>query len=442
MSSDNQAQVVPCPRCSAKLRIGPSARGKTLNCPKCGQAIKIKDNTAPASRVGAQPIHQAPAEPVQEFAPGDWANDPLAQSYSEPSWNAPQAPLVGGNAYQPKTITREVPVPTNYLWLWITLGGIGGALLLVLMVAGVIALLFSGTPSSDTVVTNSPSDAASAVKNKPKEFPKMGSPMPFGEKIGWHRVEIPREQGSLKLNIFVPNGEHAPGSLPVMFEAPPGTNLLHGADIEFPRLETEILPFTEAGMITVTFSIDGPMPSEMEPTSPLYLLRLGRAYKEFVASDAGVECGKLAIDYVLAQVPQADSKRLYVWGHSSAATLALLLASKDARVSKCVAMAPCTDLNKRLGELQSDRAASKVLPKLPEYFKNGSPITYVNKLTCPVFVAHARDDDNEPFEDTEIYVQELNKAGGKVTFADLNTGGHYEAMLKKAIPQAVQWISR
>ncbi len=49
-------------------------------------------------------------------------------------------------------------------------------------------------------------------------------------------------------------------SLPVMFEAPSGTNLLHGADIEIPKPSSEFLPFTDAGMITVTFGIDGDMP--------------------------------------------------------------------------------------------------------------------------------------------------------------------------------------
>ncbi len=55
------------------------------------------------------------------------------------------------------------------------------------------------------------------------------------------------------MNIFIPKGDHGPQSLPVVFEAPSGTNLLHGADVSSASVDTEYLPFTEAGMITVSF---------------------------------------------------------------------------------------------------------------------------------------------------------------------------------------------
>ncbi len=54
--------------------------------------------------------------------------------------------------------------------------------------------------------------------------------------------------------------------------------------------------------------------------------------------------GQAAIDYVLSRFPLVDREKIYTWGHSSAATLALLLAAKDPRVKRCIAMAPVTSL--------------------------------------------------------------------------------------------------
>lgn len=268
--------------------------------------------------------------------------------------------------------------------------------------------------------------------------------MPFGDKIELHRVTISRA-GKLPfvMNIFIPKGTHADRSLPVMFESPSGTNLLHGAQVDFPRLQTEILPFTDAGMITVSFSIDGYMPQGLDPSSGrAYFRLLEHAYLDFSASGAGVGSGKLAVDYVLKQVPQADPNRLYIWGHSSSATLALLMASKDSRLVKCIALAPITDMNLRMGDLLSDATMKKSFPNLDEHFKTGSPINFVQSLKCPVFIAHAQDDDNEPFKNTELYVESLQKAGGNVKFEALTRGGHYSAMLNECLPKAVEWAQQ
>jgi dipeptidyl aminopeptidase/acylaminoacyl peptidase len=195
-------------------------------------------------------------------------------------------------------------------------------------------------------------------------------------------------------------------------------------------------------MITVSFDIDGPMPSNISPAAGAAFMRsLSNAYERFVAADAGVENGKMAIDFVLERLPMADPKKLIVWGHSSAATLALLLASKDSRIGKCIAMAPATDLNTRLGDvLEQEPAMEKVLPNLKKYLVSGSPITHVSLLKCPVFIAHAKNDDNVPFEDTKKYVDSLRKQGGKITFVEFETEGHYDPLLQAGIPKAIEWL--
>ncbi len=348
------------------------------------------------------------------------------------------------------------PRGNGRLWLWIALGG--ACFLFIGVTVSVLAVWwlsqsrqvadsksgFGKAPSRGSDVrSNNQAAAGGNQANAKTTFPILGPGLPFKDNILYHRVMIPRPpKRALSLNIFIPKGNHAEHSLPVMLEAPNGTNLLHGARVDSPQASTEYLPFTDQGMITVTFSLDGEMFDNLTPAmGELYFRELQKAYKEFVESDAGVENGKLALDYVLAKVPAADSKRVYIWGHSSSATLALLMASKEKRIAKCIALAPITDLNARLGDLLTDRSMSKAFPGLKEYLISGSPLTHVAELKCPVFLAHAKDDDNEPFQYSQAYVKALQAAGGNIVFDARSSGGHYQGLIDASVPKAITWIN-
>ncbi len=63
MSNESQAIVVQCAGCSAKLRMGGNARGKTVTCPKCGHQMKIDDNVqAPSQPIAAQAAATKPVD--------------------------------------------------------------------------------------------------------------------------------------------------------------------------------------------------------------------------------------------------------------------------------------------------------------------------------------------------------------------------------------------
>lgn len=475
MSSNSEAIVVQCAGCGSKLRMKASARGKTIACPKCGQQMKIRDGaTRTSSELAAMPAKTSsteagqptgklvPAKPV--IAKPVVAKPMVAAAAAQNNWDDLQIPPAVGS-YQPQQpvpsyYTAPRAKPGNRALIWV--GGAAAASLLVLGV--IVAFLFAMSSSGEPVAANStrpaavpaavdnskpPGSAASlpsnaANKGKPLRFPDLGMGITFGDKATLHRILIPREgRRPMEMNVFIPKGEHGDQSLPVVFEAPAGTNLLHGADVGFARPDTEYLPFTEAGMITVSFSLDGPMSPTLTPEAgAIFVQQLSSAYKQFVESDAGVDCGSMAIDFVLQKVPGADPKRLFVWGHSSAATLSLLLASKDTRISKCIAIAPITDLNLRLGEMLTERSMQQFFPNLGEYFKSGSPITYVEQLKCPVFLAHARDDDNEPFPNSQKYVEALQRAGGNITFEARASGGHYQELIEASIPKAIEWLKK
>ena len=485
MSGENPTQLIQCVGCQAKLRVAVSASGKTIACPKCGQQIKIESNAKPARPlVVARPISSpgAPATvPLQASSIPTPSASTAAPMAGDHNWSNLQIPA-SGNAYPTYAATPKAS-NKNLMWLWIALAG--GGMGLVLIVGFMFMLIqisrAKSTNKAETIAAAPPRSTTRPVP-APPTFPTASAPaapiptpppgrtvptepgrsapsrppgagsrsssdlgfgMPFKPGIVYHRVNVQRErQRPLTLNIFIPEGEHAEQSLPVMFEAPSGTNLLHGADVGLPRVATEILPFTDEGMITVTFSLDGPIPDDVQPTSLRYTTVLNRAYREFMKSDAGVANGQQAIDYVLEKLPAADPKRLYIWGHSSSATLALLMASKDTRIAKCIALAPITDLDARLGELLTEKSMTQILPNLPDYLKSGSPLTYVRQLKCPVFVAHAQDDDNEPFKNTQAYAEALRQAGGNLTFEQLASGGHYQELLKTSIPKAVEWVKK
>ena len=433
---ENKSLQIRCSGCQALLKVSSEALGKIISCPKCSKKMQLA-KPSPATPLNAP--EQANLATTQD----DLFDLPSA-SYSMPMPASPSKKLA-----EPKGSSTP--------WAWIIAIASAGVLALVLIPVGIIIL--SPMSQGPNVIDSTPEKSPSTLGVSPSgtapsnpavqgltssEFPQLGQPQRFGDTgIVWHPIELRRQaRTALKLSVFIPKGTHADKSLPVVFEAPAGTPLLHGASIEYPQPDTEFLPFTEAGMITVSFDIDGAMPSRVTPADgAIYMRLLSKAYSDFVDSDAGVDNGKLAIDFVLARLPMADPKRLIIWGHSSAATLSLLLASKDPRISKCIALAPVTDLKPRFGDiLVQEPAMAKFLPGLNNYIVSGSPITYISKLRCPVFIAHAKNDDNEPFKGTKDYVDALRKAGGKVDFLELEREGHYEPLLNAAVPKALEWL--
>ncbi len=186
------------------------------------------------------------------------------------------------------------PRGNGRLWLWIALGG--ACFLFIGVTVSVLAVWwlsqsrqvadsksgFGKAPSRGSDVrSNNQAAAGGNQANAKTTFPILGPGLPFKDNILYHRVMIPRPpKRALSLNIFIPKGNHAEHSLPVMLEAPNGTNLLHGARVDSPQASTEYLPFTDQGMITVTFSLDGEMFDNLTPAmGELYFRELQKAYK-------------------------------------------------------------------------------------------------------------------------------------------------------------------
>jgi len=237
------------------------------------------------------------------------------------------------------------------------------------------------------------------------------------------------------MRVYLPAGDLQPKSIPCVLIAPAGSTLLQGNSIDDPDYHDETLPYAEAGMAVVNFSLDGGI---LEVDSNI-AVQLTSAYLRFRAALAGVVNGRNAVEFALAKIPSVDPKRIYTAGHSSAGTAALLLAAHEPRLAGSIGFAPCSDLEARLGELNGF-VSRTFLYDLTQFIKQTSPKTHVSQINCPVFLFHAEDDGNVPVEDTRSFASELKRLGKTVELKIVPTGDHYDSMIKEGVPAAIEWL--
>lgn len=345
----------------------------------------------------------------------------LVQPYQPPppAWAAPRPPQSSGR---------------SLLWLWILLAVVGGGGLLVIIGCAGLALWMGARPAVSASASQ-PFDVASI---PPPSFPPRPAPVSIEPGVDFYEISLGQQGGYYataghggKLWLYLPSGAHAPGSLPCIVIAGAGSNLISGmglGDGDRP----EHLPYAKAGIAVVAYELDGPERGESEQD-------LEAAYQAFRGSRAGMVNARNAIDFILAHVPEVDSRRIYSCGHSSAGTAALLAAEHDSRLAGCIAFAPCCDVTEHLTPA-GIRALGLVLPGLADFAVQSSPVTHRQRLTRPVFLFHAEDDDVCDIADTRDLADKLRSQGVDVSLATTSSGGHYDAMVQEGIPQAIAWI--
>lgn len=218
------------------------------------------------------------------------------------------------------------------------------------------------------------------------------------------RVEVPY-QGSRLVGVLRLPGASGPHPVVVMI---PG---LDSTKEEF--RSTEAL-FLERGV--GTFSVDGPGQGEAEYDLPLQgnWEVPGRAVLDAVAGQDGVDPGRLA-----------------VWGVSLGGYYAPRVASADARVRACVALAgpydfgDCWDqlppLTRQAFRVRSwsadDDEARKAAHTLSLSGRTGA-------IRCPLLVVAGKKDPLIPWQHAERLVTEVNDAEGEATPLILDNGNH------------------
>ncbi|CAN5470591.1 hypothetical protein BH10PLA2_BH10PLA2_08470 [soil metagenome] len=264
----------------------------------------------------------------------------------------------------------------------------------------------------------------------PVSFPELGSGQVIQPGIRFHEFKLIRN--GVPMRVFVHLPEMAQGKLPLVLVPPAGSTLIAGMDLgDDDRAEHS--PFAQAGFAVVSFEIDGPVKNKKSEAA------IKQGAKQFQASQAGLVNAKTALDFALAKIPNLDQSRVYIAGHSSAGTLALLFAEYEPRIKACVAFAPVTDVLSRLGP-QAVSALNSVIPGYREFLRFSSPDTNAAQLKCPVFLFLALDDDNVPPSVTKSFVAKLKETNPKVTFVTVPTGGHSESVAEEGVPRAIQWL--
>ena len=336
-------------------------------------------------------------------------------------------PPVNYGAYGP-------PPPKNSgpNWLLIILGifGCGGILLAVACCGGIAWL---GRPPQASPQASQPFEIASVSL---PAFPERGPNRPEFEP-GITREEIslgarggyynPPGNGGI-LWIYLPAGQHAPGSLPCILICGAGSTMLEGMSLGDGDVD-EHIPYAEAGFAVVAYELDGPGNDSIDDP---------RAYDAFRQSRAGLVNARNALEYVLAKVPEVNPKQIYSAGHSSAGTLSLLFAEHEPRLAGCIAYAPCTDVPGFIGI--RTRFYSSSHQGIADFVVQSSPNTHVSRLKCPVFLFHAEDDSNVDVAETKDFSSRLEQTNRDVTLKIVPTGDHYDSMIEEGIPAAIQWL--
>ena len=162
----------------------------------------------------------------------------------------------------------------------------------------------------------------------------------------------------------------------------------------------------------------------------------------FRAVDGGVVNGKAEIDYVLAKIPEIDRQRLYSVGYGSAATVSLLLAEKDHRIAACISYSPVfnvfeqTNMNSPLMSYYG-----KKIPDFQQDLTSISPSTYLNQLTCPVFISEGQDVHGRTSA-SEPYLEQLKRSNPQFQYAVAPVVVDHATMLQDGIPNAIAWLQQ
>jgi dienelactone hydrolase/DNA-directed RNA polymerase subunit RPC12/RpoP len=293
--------------------------------------------------------------------------------------------------------------------------------------------------------------------NMPKGLPELGPPQRLEKGVVLREARLrpvgmpapPGHSGTLWL--YLPETEKGPlepRSLPCVLIAPAGSDCVSGmalskGDPQHPQASDmpEHLPYVRAGFAVLAFELDGPDPAPVQgQDARRFHLPPAASMDQFLRARAGLVNGKIAKEFLKLRAPAVDPDRLYVAGHSSAATFALLFAEHDRDIKGCVAYAPIVDLEAwftgRRGGLIRQFGFADLITRC-------SPRADEARLNCPVFLFHSRKDRFVDYSSTEEFADSLLSSKKAVTLKLVDgdyLDHHYEPMLKQGIPAAIDWL--
>jgi dienelactone hydrolase/transcription elongation factor Elf1 len=413
-----------CEKCGKLYEVPDNTAGKSARCKQCGQVMKIP---APARAQPADPYGIAEPAPLhRRVAQSD--SDELAGTRSPRPIRKPSKKRDSDRSSTGKVV-----------------GGVVGAILVVLFLGLRVAAIYMRAQRANNhadgvfpVKTgpSAPSPLLTVDRNGPIAVPPLPDPGPGRDilaGITFREVHLPGGSSpgfAGKMWLYTPSGPHEPRSLPCVMITGAGSNLLTGMDLGDGD-RPEHLPYVQAGFAVLAFELDGAVHGK-----PPSAAELDVAVPRFLAARAGLVNAHIALEFLLAKVPEVDPERIYAAGHSSAGTLAMLFAENEPRIKACAAFAPAIDLEQRFGAHVAQLQRVGIGDLAIRY----SPKNNESKLSCPILLFHARDDSSISFTSTEQSAQRLQQLGKDVTLVLVNNGNHYDSMIQQGIPRAIAWF--
>lgn len=442
---------VQCPECDAVYRLKDELVGKTVRCKSCGGSIPVR-----ASR---------PTEDEYEVVHDDDDETPV-DPVARPGRGGSRS-RSGVKAGSKKG--RSQDDNSRGVWPWI-LGGCGAMVVVCVVACGGIYVAAKkvvqeaqqaaeGTPEQrrerEAIVAAAsqlkipdagPTNALYPVEQYPlPTFPELGAwtPVPDSNvQVQSLALQPPPDKAlqpafQMQMRVYMPPGEHAPGSLPLVLVAPAGSPLITGNGLDDATYHDETLPYAEAGAVVIMYSLDGGI-VDLDTASNAQLCI---AYKQFRRAAAGTVNARAALEFALAKIPAVDSKKIVVAGHSSAGTLAMLFAAHEPRLAAAIGYCPCVDVETRMAEMVTELGRNPLFPDLAGFFQKSSPRTHAAEVKCPIFLFHSFDDTNTPYADTVQFQALLKSTGKDVTLSEPPAyGDHYQPMIDEGIPRAIVWL--
>lgn len=249
------------------------------------------------------------------------------------------------------------------------------------------------------------------------------------------RKEYNLESEGIKVWVYYPKSIISE-KLPCVLIGAAGSRGFHGMNL-VEGDSAEHYPYAEAGFAVVAYAISGPLEGEAAEDEQQFIA----ATKAFLKSKGGISNASAALAYASEKHSFIDPKRVYAVGHSSAGTVALSLAQESTGIRGCIAYAPVVDLKQKFGQaalrIFSDRDLN-----LEGYINDHSPMENIGKIKCPLFLFTAKDDSAVPPAALRLYVQKLQEAGKKPEYKEVETGEHYDSMIKEGIPAGIAWLKK
>lgn len=256
------------------------------------------------------------------------------------------------------------------------------------------------------------------------------SSITFGEQLTKTELINPNTNG--KVWVYLPENSNQQ-TLPVILIPPAGSRLFHGMTLSEGD-SPEHKPYVNAGFAVISFDLSGPWPA-IETDQAIFSAITG-----FVSRRAGVDDAKEALDLAKKKFRILNLDEVYVAGHSSAGTVSLMIAQQLPNIKAAIAYAPIIDTQHYLAEISN--MVRNEIPAFKTVLIDTSPHNNIAKYTMPIFLFVAKDDTHmsDQMESYTLFKTSLHKAGTKITFNQVESGGHYQSMINEGIPSAIQWL--